>query len=204
VIVPDSGSVPPIPDPVPVVSEEIVVESNDAGDEESESEDTPIQLVNLARPLVPIVNLTEESRFENVGEVEDLLALITDSNTAQAVLKLIVANVTSDDVDNLAEEELRRLRLGSNATAVFNPAYLWDQFDEISEKSGLSDLHLTIGAITGFGALGYVLWALRGGALMALALSQLPSWRMIDPLPVLESYAVKTGEQPDELDPFFD
>jgi hypothetical protein len=32
---------------------------------------------------------------------------------------------------------------------------------------------------------GYVLWLLRGGALIASLLSSLPAWRLIDPLPVL-------------------
>src|ERR1044071_267144 len=32
---------------------------------------------------------------------------------------------------------------------------------------------------------GYVLWLLRGGALLASLLSSLPAWRLIDPLPVL-------------------
>jgi hypothetical protein len=34
-------------------------------------------------------------------------------------------------------------------------------------------------------SVGYVLWLLRGGALLASLLSSLPAWRLIDPLPVL-------------------
>ena len=34
-------------------------------------------------------------------------------------------------------------------------------------------------------SVGYVLWLLRGGALLASLLSSLPAWRLVDPLPVL-------------------
>jgi len=35
-------------------------------------------------------------------------------------------------------------------------------------------------------SVGYVLWCLRSGTLMASALSSLPLWRTFDPLPVLD------------------
>ena len=39
---------------------------------------------------------------------------------------------------------------------------------------------------------------------MALALSQLPSWQMIDPLPVLESYSIRKGKtDEDDVADFF-
>jgi hypothetical protein len=49
---------------------------------------------------------------------------------------------------------------------------------------------IIIGSATGMTALlsaGYVLWALRGGSLLASMLATLPVWRWLDPLPILES-----------------
>jgi VCBS repeat-containing protein len=68
---------------------------------------------------------------------------------------------------------------------------------------------LIIGAATGLGAsvmVGYVVWALRGAALLLGALSAMPMWRCFDPLPVLigkdkkreEDDKKKSGEQESE------
>jgi hypothetical protein len=49
---------------------------------------------------------------------------------------------------------------------------------------------IVIGSATGMTALlsaGYVLWAVRGGSLLASMLATLPVWRWIDPLPILEN-----------------
>ena len=66
-----------------------------------------------------------------------------------------------------------------------------------------SDAEITFGAITTVSSIGYVLWALRGGALMAFAMSQLPSWQIIDPLLVLDSYSKNGTAEVDELGDFF-
>jgi hypothetical protein len=46
--------------------------------------------------------------------------------------------------------------------------------------------------------LAYLLWLIRGGALVASALSALPAWRILDPLPVLSR--VSDDEDEEEVD----
>jgi len=46
-------------------------------------------------------------------------------------------------------------------------------------------------------SVGYVLWLLRGGTLLASVMASLPAWRAIDPLPVLESL---TGDNDDDTE----
>ena len=45
--------------------------------------------------------------------------------------------------------------------------------------------------------LAYLLWLVRGGALVASALSALPAWRILDPLPVLSRM---NDDEDDEAD----
>jgi hypothetical protein len=45
---------------------------------------------------------------------------------------------------------------------------------------------------------GYVLWLLRGGALLASLVSSLPAWHLLDPLPVLRN---SPDDEDDETEP---
>ena len=47
-------------------------------------------------------------------------------------------------------------------------------------------------------SVGYVVWMLRGGSLMATMLSSLPAWQSFDPLPVLDSFEGQDDGDDDE------
>ena len=58
--------------------------------------------------------------------------------------------------------------------------------DDLGEQADLEHWMAGSMAVGSFSlTVGYVLWLLRGGALIASLLSSLPAWRLIDPLPVL-------------------
>ena len=135
--------------------------------------------------------------------IEEYVSLISDRNRAAEVLRILVQNPASEMV--VEESEIRNLELNSIVGISMNTEYLIDQLQEADRyETSLEDIKMTVGALTTLGTLGYVFWTLRGSALMALALAQLPSWQMIDPLPVLESYSSKNGEKKqDEVDGFF-
>jgi hypothetical protein len=73
----------------------------------------------------------------------------------------------------------------------FDASMLWDRFDSVRVQLG-TDLRsqvFTAGAATALASafsVGYLVWTLRGGYLLATVLSSLPAWRMMDPLPILE------------------
>jgi hypothetical protein len=59
---------------------------------------------------------------------------------------------------------------------------LWMQ----QESSHRQVVAATVAVSTGL-SVGYVIWLLRGGALLGSLLSAMPAWQMVDPLPVLTS-----------------
>jgi hypothetical protein len=49
-------------------------------------------------------------------------------------------------------------------------------------------------------SVGYVLWLLRGGVLIASLLSSIPAWRLVDPLPVLGRVGGHDDEDDESLE----
>ncbi len=49
-------------------------------------------------------------------------------------------------------------------------------------------------------SVGYIIWLIRGGTLMASMLTSLPAWRIIDPLPVLQSPGSSETEDTESLE----
>ncbi|WP_372897479.1 Ig-like domain-containing protein, partial [Stieleria sp.] len=76
-------------------------------------------------------------------------------------------------------------------------AIVWTQWDDPQQNEDDSPMMVMVGA-AGAGmsvfSIGYVFWALRGGALMTVFASSLPAWRFIDPIAMLSAYrSSRTG-----------
>ena len=56
------------------------------------------------------------------------------------------------------------------------------------------------GKAAGLLSVGYVLWALRGGALMTAIASSLPAWRLIDPTALLTAYRASSATLSDSVE----
>ena len=82
------------------------------------------------------------------------------------------------------------------ATPVNSDVYLaqtstyWEELDEV--KSTLESVRqfekFVVGSALGLSTtltVGYVIWMIRGGTLLASLLAQMPAWRIVDPLPIL-------------------
>jgi hypothetical protein len=72
-------------------------------------------------------------------------------------------------------------------------AALWKKLDELDRQlqSDRRQSGITAGAVTGMTttllSVGYVIWCIRGGSMVATLLTTLPLWRWLDPLPVLDA-----------------
>jgi hypothetical protein len=69
-------------------------------------------------------------------------------------------------------------------------AHLRDSLDavkqEMTAEIKLSKVYLGTALVSSIGlSVGYVVWLLRGGMLLASLLSSMPAWQFLDPLPIL-------------------
>ena len=86
-----------------------------------------------------------------------------------------------------------------------------DALQEQLQGSGLERRHVVASSIalsTGL-SVGYVIWLVRGGALLGSMLSAMPAWQMIDPLPVLHrgggrSQSIDLGDGDATVEHLFD
>ena len=209
-------SAPEDVEPTRTAGEPLLEEAGDNPNQsEEEEENSDSVTVNAIPPNrlghVPVLNLTDRVEFQAEGDSQDLIKLLTNRRQARAVLGSILANVSSIQANGVSTDvaganELDEFKNSdSGLQTIFNAGFLFEEIESQIETDELfGDFKLTVGAVTGIGSLGYILWTLRGGALMAVALAQLPSWRMIDPLPVLDSYVSGTaGGADQEFDDFF-
>jgi hypothetical protein len=158
----------------------------------------------VKQPEIVAVSGGEFGQFSSIEEVREFMSLIADRQQAEAILRSLAIQSSSSSIQ---EDDIRRLRLSTGIAVSFDADYLWKQIDELEEQSPKMyfDFDIAVGAVTSMGALGYVLWTLRGGALIAAALTQLPTWAMIDPLPVLECYKDENKlASSDSVEQFFD
>jgi hypothetical protein len=85
---------------------------------------------------------------------------------------------------------------------------------EMTSHSRLSKVYWGSAIVSSIGlSVGYVVWLLRGGMLLASLLSSMPAWQFLDPLPILarkkedersedkESLESIVSKQPEEVDP---
>jgi len=95
-----------------------------------------------------------------------------DYLTIKEILALPETKGFTDELDRLRENAATEMAVSRTVVG-----------STIAVSSGLS--------------VGYVVWLIRGGALLTSVLSSLPAWRMIDPLPVL-AYVAGSGADEDD------
>ena len=84
--------------------------------------------------------------------------------------------------------------------APFDAGLLWEDLGELrSEIQGDADVPFFVaGSAAGFTStltVGYVLWTIRSGWLVTSLLAQMPAWRLVDPLAVLDCLGDGSAEE---------
>ena len=70
---------------------------------------------------------------------------------------------------------------------------------QIARKGRIQTVRIGVtAALAGTISVGYVIWLLRGGALLTAVLSSLPAWQFVDPLPVLDAWASRRKREAED------
>jgi VCBS repeat-containing protein len=183
----------------------------------SESEQQESANQDLPLPVAPQERGFEQSS-NGPARTSDGVAAIKGEANENAALTPIALNVgTFNDGAGDTGELMRRLsdgngyddalRVASDSTEPSNSgwngqndaffAFAGSKFnralDDLEESLANQDFQfrVIVGAVTGVTTaftVGYVLWALKGGYLLASLLSSLPAWATFDPLPILDNF----------------
>lgn len=138
-------------------------------------------------------NDVEESEPKSSENAEaSSFALPTAREAAGVLSRMAQLDLLTDPL-KLAELDME-LRDLEGVSLAFDAGRLWNFLEQDGGEKDTNELEshtifensLVTGSI--IATAGYVLWTLRGGVMVATMLTSLPSWKFVDPLPVLDSF----------------
>ncbi|MCO8120950.1 DUF4347 domain-containing protein [Stieleria sp. TO1_6] len=169
------------------------------GDRESQQESEAVEYFDGARQGAG----AQEGRGDESSDSE-LAHQIESENTAflQLVYHELFAGMVDQDIQIAdSSQELRQLERLLQQD--LKQAILWDMWDHPDMSPIERPVTMFIGsagAALGLFSIGYVTWAVRGGAFLSVLASSLPSWRFIDPTSLLTAYRSHNQNTSDGVD----
>ena len=206
----------PVEEQVEVVEEEETPPETEESDEQS-AEASNEDLFTAASSDRGSIDL-DQDRFAEVVQLDSASELNTRVELRNDIglgvkahneFKLLTAAQESEAKIKRAQQEL----VAINKLSLKNLSAQADaRKSEISNSATISTTVLaTSTTVTSSLSVGYILWLLRGGTLLASMMASLPAWRAIDPLPILDGLSgddendtetlesmVESDEEPEE------
>ncbi len=160
---------------------------------------------------VLIGSATPQDEVQNTGDRSVRSVAVPENVIEQPVAATakLAALVDSDTTSEMSVLE-RGLQLPSRATnplllqytASYEPGLLsselWELRKDLENITSTNFVGVgTVAGFTSFLTVGYVLWALRSGWLISTILTQMPAWRIMDPLIVLD-YLNESNDKDDD------
>jgi hypothetical protein len=196
--IPDPDRDPePEPEPEPDPDPEPEAEP----DPEPEPEEDPVDEPGTETPttVVPPVTGSAFARVPLLPDSSDEAAGLALHQEDEMSIESAFAGLFSDDRLEFGSQQYspqvemleRLLQLDLEQAIVWQA---WDQTRESFEDSSVSYVVGSAGTAAGLFSIGYVVWALRGGAFVTAMSSALPAWRIVDPTTLLTAY--RTARSP--------
>ncbi|TVT50032.1 MAG: DUF4347 domain-containing protein [Denitromonas halophila] len=149
-------------------------------------QDAPLAIQNTVPSGEPVDTIATDNPPGNISTLSislsttDVLALLYTPSEA-VVQTSAEGQISSALREARLEQAFAQLRQGADEEAV-----------DLQQGIGVS-------VVTGAGlTIGYVAWLIRGGVLLTSLLSTMPAWRLLDPLPILNSASKKRGDNDDD------
>ena len=194
---PNEGDEPDAP-PVPPPDAQPEPESDDDNDPGEETVDftptpTPTQPAPRSSP-----------GFEREQEERDVIARLRLQTTEIDSSLLEFLGGSSSQLDSVSSQRSAELELLERIMRIdLERSIVWQDWDGPQDSPNESFLNYVAGPVSvgaGMFSIGYVLWALRGGAFMAALSSALPAWRLVDPTALLAAYRNSTIPRRDDIE----
>ena len=177
------------------------VQSGNSGQSDSAAADTAANLISATS------HTPTSDNFSLPSPIFSLLASENDEHKSEAVTSLLVAS-TLEDAARAAGRSLRQAAVrpvsytsfGAISDTLLTLAFdRQDGNSELPMQQELMTRQLVVGStalVTTTLSVGYVIWLLRGGTLVASLVSSIPAWCAFDPLPIVDSFeAVRGGSR---------
>lgn len=153
------------------------------------AQDTPLEIQNT---VVPSGEPADTGTTDNPSGDVSPVSVSLSTTDVLALLYTPSDVVTQVSVDGQISSAFREARL--------EQAFV--QLRQSADEEAV-DLQQGIGVsvVTGAGlTIGYVAWLIRGGVLLTSLLSTMPAWRLLDPLPILNSGGKHRGDDDESLE----
>ena len=203
-----TGSTPdPDPPPNPV---------GDGGDPVDEQQDEPEDEAESEPESAPTseaenAGAARSAEGPDVRQVSPVLTTSSDNSNTSAIeneeeraarIRKYFLNSQSNELQVTPERSLELEMFKRLLQLDLEQAIVWQQWDESRmDEDGSTHFFVgTAGVAAGLFSVGYVFWAIRGGAFVAAITSTLPSWRLVDPAALLGAYRASTMNSPDRIE----
>jgi hypothetical protein len=132
------------------------------------------------------------------------------SDTRTELASLVLTRESSPNIETASGERLaalqkQDLRPGGplKVMRALDYKHLRDSLDavkqQVTSEIRLGKMYLGSAVVASIGlSVGYVVWLLRGGMLLASLLSSMPAWQYLDPLPILAGKKKKEDDRSDD------
>lgn len=144
----------------------------------------------VSTTLLPPETSSSQSLTSELDGMSNLLGVVAKSRSGAIRISNVIPVGVASQLTGVMSETAFNL-----TSQILDNDMMWGQLDRLQDQlmlereSSASFEGIVVGTTTAFAGgltVGYVIWLIRGGSLLATVLSVMPNWMTFDPLPIIE------------------